>query len=248
MVYSPPDALKIAAQNPDKTVVFLGVGFETTAPAVAGTVLMARQQGLKNFKVLSFHKLVPPALAALMADPEVKIDAFIMPGHVSAIIGLEPYKIVAEQFGKSAAITGFEPVDILGSLLFLVEAWKKGEPKAANLYPRIVRDQGNAKAREVIDSVFETSDALWRGIGMIPNSGLEFREEFAEFDAKRLFGIEIVESPALPGCKCGDVLKGKLRPDMCPLFKKACTPANPVGPCMVSTEGSCAAYFKYSMD
>lgn len=248
VVYSPPDALKLAADNPDKTVVFLGVGFETTAPAVAGTMLMARQQGIHNFKVLSFHKVVPPALVALMTDPEVNIDAFIMPGHVSAIIGVEPYRIVAEQFGKSAAVTGFEPVDILGSLVFLVEAWKKGEPQVANLYSRIVRDGGNARAREVIDQVFETADALWRGIGMIPGSGLEIREEFEEFDAKKAYGITIVESPALPGCRCGDVLKGKLRPDLCPLFKKACTPATPVGPCMVSTEGSCAAYFKYSMD
>jgi hydrogenase expression/formation protein HypD len=248
VVYSPPDALKLAAEHPDKTVVFLGVGFETTAPAVAGTLLMAREQGLKNFKVLSFHKLVPPALGALMTDPEVNIDAFVMPGHVSAIIGLEPYRPVAEVFGKSAAVTGFEPVDILGSLVFLVEAWKNGEPKVANLYPRIVRDGGNAKARAVMDQVFRTSDALWRGIGMIPGSGLEMRDEFEDHDAKKAFGIEIVESPALPGCRCGDVLKGKLRPDQCPLFKKACTPASPVGPCMVSTEGSCAAYFKYSMD
>ncbi|WP_022660791.1 hydrogenase formation protein HypD [Paucidesulfovibrio longus] len=248
VVYSPPDALKLAADHPDKTVVFLGVGFETTAPAVAGTLLMAREQGLKNFKVLSFHKLVPPALGALMTDPEVNIDAFVMPGHVSAIIGLEPYRPVAEVFGKSAAVTGFEPVDILGSLVFLVEAWKSGEPKVANLYPRIVRDGGNAKARAVMEQVFRTSDALWRGIGLIPGSGLEMRDEFEDHDAKKAFGIEIVESPALPGCRCGDVLKGKLRPDQCPLFKKACTPASPVGPCMVSTEGSCAAYFKYSMD
>ncbi|SKA74606.1 hydrogenase expression/formation protein HypD [Paucidesulfovibrio gracilis DSM 16080] len=248
VVYSPPDALKLAADNPDKTVVFLGVGFETTAPTVAGTLLMAREQGLTNFRVLSFHKLVPPALGALMADPEVRIDAFIMPGHVSAIIGVEPYRAVADQFGKSSAVTGFEPADILGSLVYLVERWKEGKPAAANLYPRVVRDGGNAKARAVMDQVFQTTDALWRGLGMIPNSGLELRPEFEQFDAKKWFGLEIEECPALPGCRCGDVLKGKLRPDQCPLFKKACTPANPVGPCMVSTEGSCAAYFKYSMD
>jgi hydrogenase expression/formation protein HypD len=248
VVYSPQDALKLAEDHPDDTVVFIGVGFETTAPTIAATCLMARQQGIGNFQVLSFHKVVPPALAALLSDPEVRIDGFIMPGHVSAIIGIEPYAVVPRQFGKSSAVAGFEPLDILQALHFLLTCRAEGTPRSENLYRRIVKDGGNPRAREVLAQVFEPCDALWRGLGLIPGSGLEFRAEYEAMDAKKHFGIEIVEHPPLPGCRCGDVLKGKLQPSGCPLFKKACTPATPVGPCMVSTEGSCAAYFKYSMD
>ncbi len=248
VVYSPQDALKSAKDNPNDTVVFLGVGFETTAPTIAATCMMAEQQGITNFQVLSFHKVVPPALGVLLGDPEVCIDGFVMPGHVTAIIGMEPYKVVPEVFGKSCAVAGFEPVDILQALLFLLECRRDNTPKAENLYKRVVKDQGNIRAREVLYTYFEAADALWRGIGMVPDSGLEFKAEYEAFDAKKKFGIEIVETPALPGCKCGDVLKGKLQPNQCPLFKKACTPQNPVGPCMVSTEGSCAAYFKYNLD
>jgi len=248
VVYSPPDALKLAADNPDATVVFLGVGFETTAPGVAASLKMAKAQGLGNFRVLSFHKLVPPALEVLLTDPDNVIDAFIMPGHVSAIIGIEPYRPVAERYGKAAAVAGFEPLDILQALLFLAECQRDGVASVANLYRRVVRDEGNAKARAVMAEVFTPADALWRGIGRIPGSGLEIGEAFAAFDAKRDFGIEITECPPLPGCKCGEVLKGKLAPNQCPLFGRACTPAKPVGPCMVSTEGSCAAYYKYQVD
>nr|WP_284710652.1 hydrogenase formation protein HypD [Desulfovibrio aminophilus] len=248
VVYSPFDALKLAQDNPGDTVVFLGVGFETTAPTVAATVLMAQAQGLKNFKVLSFHKLVPPALEVLLADEATRIDAFILPGHVSAVIGLAPYLPIAERHGKAAAITGFEPVDILQALIFLAKCKKEGRAEVANLYRRVVSDAGNAKAREIMAQVFTPSDALWRGIGLIPGSGLEFAEAFEAFDAKKLFGITIEDCPPLPGCKCGEVLKGRIRPDECPLFKKSCTPAKPVGPCMVSTEGSCAAYFKYQVE
>jgi hydrogenase expression/formation protein HypD len=248
VVYSPPDAVKLAAENPDATVVFLGVGFETTAPGVAASMMMARAQGISNYRVLSFHKLVPPALEALLTDEGANIDAFIMPGHVSAIIGVEPYRPVAERFGKSAAVAGFEPLDILQALLFLAECRRDGVAKIANLYRRVVRDEGNAKARAVMAEVFAPADALWRGIGLIPGSGLEVAEAYAAFDAKRDFAIEIKDCPPLPGCKCGEVLKGKLSPNLCPLFGRACTPAKPVGPCMVSTEGSCAAYYKYQVD
>ncbi|MES9997393.1 hydrogenase formation protein HypD [Desulfovibrio aminophilus] len=248
VVYSPFDALKLAQDNPGDTVIFLGVGFETTAPTVAATVLMARTQGLKNFKVLSFHKLVPPALEVLLADEGARIDAFILPGHVSAVIGLAPYLPIAERYGKAAAITGFEPVDILQALIFLAKCKKEGRAEVANLYRRVVSDAGNAKARQIMGQVFDPADALWRGIGLIPGSGLEFSKEFEEFDAKKLYGITIEDCPPLPGCKCGEVLKGRIRPDECPLFKKSCTPAKPVGPCMVSTEGSCAAYFKYQVE
>ncbi len=248
VVYSPFDALKVARENPGDTVVFLGVGFETTAPAVAATAKMARAQGIGNFQVLSFHKLVPPAMEALLADEAANIDGFILPGHVSAVIGLEPYRFIAERYGKAAAIAGFEPVDILQGLVFLAECRKKGKAEVANLYRRVVADQGQPKAKEIMYEVFRPADALWRGIGMIPGSGLEFSEAYADLDAKRSFGIVIEDCPPLPGCKCGDVLKGRMRPDQCPLFKKSCTPAKPVGPCMVSTEGSCAAYYKYMID
>jgi len=248
VVYSPPDALKIAAANPDAQVVFLGVGFETTAPGVAASLKMAKAQGISNYRVLSFHKLVPPALDALLGDPDTDIDAFIMPGHVSAIIGLEPYLPVATKYGKSAAIAGFEPLDILQALLFLAECKRDGRAEVVNLYRRVVRDEGNAKARAILAETFVPADALWRGIGNIPGSGLEIADDYARFDAKRAFGITIEDCPPLPGCKCGDVLKGKLSPSQCPLFGKACTPARPVGPCMVSTEGSCAAYYKYQVD
>ncbi len=248
VVYSTFDALNLARENPGATVVFLGVGFETTAPTVAATVKMAKAEGITNFRVLSFHKLVPPALTALLADDSTSIDAFILPGHVSAMIGLEPYKFIGEEFKRPAVITGFEPVDILQALINLAEQRKEGRAEVLNLYRRVVSDHGNPKALEVMYEVFKPTDALWRGIGRIPQSGLEFSDEYSEFDAQAQFGLDIQESPPLPGCKCGDVLKGKIRPDQCPLFKKACTPASPVGPCMVSTEGSCAAYFKYNVD
>ncbi|MGE4265364.1 MAG: hydrogenase formation protein HypD [Desulfovibrio sp.] len=248
VVYSPPDALKLAADNPDAKVVFLGVGFETTAPGVAASLKMAKAQGIGNYRVLSFHKLVPPALDVLLSDPETDIDAFILPGHVSAIIGLAPYLPLAARYGKSGVIAGFEPLDILQALLFLAECKRDGRAEVANLYRRVVRDEGNAKARAMMAEVFDPADALWRGIGLIPGSGLEISDTYAAFDAKRDFGIEIVDCPPLPGCKCGEVLKGKLAPNLCPLFGKACTPAKPVGPCMVSTEGSCAAYYKYQVD
>lgn len=248
VVYSPTDTLKIAMDNPDDLVVFIGVGFETTAPTIAATMLMAREQGIKNLRVLCFHKTVPTALETLMADPDTHIDGFILPGHVSAIIGLNPYKSIAETFHKSAVVTGFEPADILQALVQMVQWRNKGEAHVDNGYSRIVRDEGNPKALEVMYTVFAPCDALWRGLGLIPGSGLEIRPEFEQFDALKEFGITITESPALPGCKCGSVLKGQIRPDQCPLFKKACTPANPVGPCMVSTEGSCAAYYKYQVD
>ena len=248
VVYSPIDSLALAEQHPDKQVVFLGIGFETTAPAVAATVLAARQRGIANFKVLSFHKLVPPALRALLADPEMTIEGFILPGHVSAVIGLEPYKFIGEEFGRPAVITGFEPLDILQALLFLVRQKNEGGREVVNQYRRVVADEGTPKALAVTNTVFEPSDALWRGIGVIPGSGLMFRDEYRDFDAMAALGLELPDVPPLKGCKCGEVLKGLMPPNDCPLFGTACTPAQPVGPCMVSTEGSCAAYYKYQLD
>ncbi|EPR42427.1 hydrogenase expression/formation protein HypD [Desulfovibrio sp. X2] len=248
VVYSPPDALKIAHENPNDTVVFIGVGFETTAPGIAATVKMAEAQGLSNFKVLSFHKLVPPALRALLSDPEMAVEAFILPGHVSAVIGARAYDFLAEEFKTPAVVAGFEPLDILQALILLQEMLEKGEPAVLNQYTRVVADEGNRKAQALMADVFETCDARWRGIGVIPGSGLAFRGEYERFDAMKALGIELRDVPPLPGCRCGDVLKGKLPPNKCPLFKKVCTPAKPVGPCMVSTEGSCAAYFKYNLE
>ncbi|WP_028586794.1 hydrogenase formation protein HypD [Desulfocurvus vexinensis] len=248
VVYSPFDALTLARENPQATVVFLGIGFETTAPTVAATLQAARAAGVGNFQVLSFHKLVPPALRALLGDPELNLHALVMPGHVSTIIGLEPYRFIAEDFHLPAAITGFDPLDILQSLLDIVRQRKEGRAEVVNLYRRAVQDLGNPKAVAVMESVFTPADALWRGIGMIPGSGLALRPEYEAFDAQKTLGLTMAEAKPIPGCRCGDVLRGKLTPDRCPLFAKACTPAKPVGPCMVSTEGSCAAYYKYQLE
>ncbi len=248
VVYSPFDTLKLARENPDNLVVFIGVGFETTAPTIAGTMKMAREQDIRNLRILCFHKTVPTALDTLLADQAITLDGFLLPGHVSAVIGVEPYRFIPATYGKSAVVTGFEPLDILQSLLKMVEWRNHGGAQVGNDYTRIVSDSGNRKAMDVMYEVFEPCDALWRGLGLIPGSGLEICDEWAGFDAKKEFGIVIEEGPALPGCKCGDILKGVLQPDQCPLFGKACTPANPVGPCMVSTEGSCAAYYKYKLD
>lgn len=248
VVYSPIDALALAQKYPDETVVFLGVGFETTAPTVAGTVLMAKEQGITNFQVLSFHKLVPPALEVLLADDQARIDAFLLPGHVSTIIGMEPYRFIASRFGKPAVITGFEPVDILMALNVLARCRREGRAEIHNCYRRAVADAGNPRARAIMAQVFRPCDALWRGLGTIADSGLEFAEAFEAFDAKKRFDLRLTDCPPLPGCKCGEVLRGRIRPDQCPLFKVQCTPSHPVGPCMVSTEGSCAAYYKYQVE
>ncbi|MFP4517578.1 MAG: hydrogenase formation protein HypD [Desulfovibrionales bacterium] len=248
VVYSPFDSLAIAAANPDSKVVFLGVGFETTAPTIAATLKVAREQGVKNFFVLSFHKVVPPALSALVQDPQITVQGFLLPGHVSAIIGLEPYRFIAQTHSIPAVISGFEPVDILQSLLLMIRQRNEGKAEVVNNYKRIVADAGNPKAQEILAEVFTPVDALWRGIGLIPGSGLALSKEYQQFDGLQELGIEIRETPPIKGCRCGDVLKGVMPPDKCPLFGKACTPASPVGPCMVSTEGSCAAYFKYKLD
>ena len=245
VVYSPFDALQLAVNNPDDKVVFLGVGFETTAPTVAATVKMAAEQGVHNFSVLSFHKLVPPALQTLVGDDEIRVQAFLLPGHVSTIIGIEPYRFLSEERRLPAVVAGFEPLDILQALLLFIRQHNDESPAVVNNYKRAVSDGGNPKAMSVMYEVFTPGDALWRGIGMIPGSGLLFSDAYKAFDAREVFALDLPEVQELPGCRCGDVLKGKIRPDECPLFKKACTPASPVGPCMVSTEGSCAAYYKY---
>ena len=253
VVYSPLDALNLARQRPGQHIAFLGVGFETTAPTIAATIQMARREGLENFSVLAFHKLVPPALRALLdeagdaAAAGMGIDAFLLPGHVSTILGVEPYHFMADEYHKPGVVGGFDPADILQSLLLMVRMRKSGRPAIVNQYSRAVSDTGNARAREILFDVFEPADALWRGIGRIPHSGLAMRDDYAAYDAWKRFDLHLPDVPEIHGCKCGEVLKGRLRPAQCPLFGTACTPARPVGPCMVSTEGSCAAYFKYNI-
>lgn len=250
VVYSPLDALALARKKKDRSVVFLGVGFETTAPAVAATVQAAKKEGLANFSVLALHKLVPPVLDVLLARVEsgrAAIDAFLLPGHVSAILGIEPYRFIAGKYGKPGVVGGFDPADILQALFLMADMRKRGAPAIVNQYRRVVDDAGNPKARDILFDVFEPSDALWRGIGPIARSGLAIREEYAHFDAWRLFSLSLPDVPEVRGCKCGDVLTGSITPDACPLFGTACTPAKPVGPCMVSTEGSCAAHFRYGL-
>ena len=262
IVYSPLDALALAESRPDRDIVFLGVGFETTAPTVAATIRMAVERGRKNFFVLPMHKLVPPALEALLSNeadipgtgrrdtgsgspPAAGIDAFLLPGHVSTILGLAPYRFIADAYKKPAVVGGFDPADILQSLLLMLEMRKTGKPDIRNEYSRAVDEAGNPRAREILFDVFAPGDALWRGIGLIPGSGLVMRETYAAHNAWERYSLSLPDVPEIRGCKCGEVLKGNITPPQCPLFGKACTPAKPVGPCMVSTEGSCAAYFKY---
>ncbi len=245
VVYSPLDALDVAAANPERPVIFMGVGFETTAPAIAACILEAAARDLGNFAVFCVHKLTPAALTAIARDPATKIDGFILPGHVSTIIGLTPYGFLARDFHIPGVVTGFEPVDILESIALLVDMATGGTAAIRNAYPRGVADAGNPVARQLIDQVFETCDAAWRGLGELPSSGLAIRPAFARFDAARRFAVEIEPTREASGCRCGDVLRGVIPPTACPLFGRVCTPENPVGPCMVSSEGSCAAYYRF---
>ena len=245
IVYSPLDAVEIARQNPDREVIFMGVGFETTTPAIAATILEAAGRELKNFSVYCAHKTTPPALCAIANDPETTIDGFILPGHVSTITGLAPFRFLVDEFETPGVVTGFEPVDILEGICMLVEMVVTGKPAIDNAYRRGVATDGNPVARRLVEQVFEPCDTEWRGLGPIAGSGLRIREAFASFDAGRRFDIEVEPTVEPRGCRCGDVLRGAITPTGCPLFGRACTPEHPVGPCMVSSEGSCAAYFRY---
>lgn len=240
VVYSPLDALEYARENPKKRVVFFGIGFETTAPAVALALLDAKKLRVENFYVMAAHKTIPAAMVALASDKEVSIDGFICPGHVSAIIGCAPYEAV----GVPCVISGFEPIDILNSILMLVKTCGQGAASVVNMYPRVVHDEGNVEAMECIYSVFEESDSEWRGLGTIPGSGLRLRPEFAEFDASR-FVIEEPGTSEEDVCECGSILRGVKSPAECGAFGNACTPERPLGPCMVSSEGACAAEYRY---
>lgn len=245
IVYSPLDALEIARQNLHRPVIFLGVGFETTAPMVASAILAAETARITNFYVFSMHKLTPPATRAILDAGEVRLSGIIGPGHVTTVIGLEAWRFLPQEYGVSCAIAGFEPLDILQAILALVEMAEAGKPGMANAYPRSVRPRGNPTALRTMEEVFEVAEADWRGIGMLPASGLRIREEYAHRDAARAFPVEVAPTREPPGCRCGDVLRGVLKPPECPLFARVCTPQDPVGPCMVSAEGACAAYYQY---
>lgn len=248
IVYSTMDAVEIARKNPGKKVVFPGVGFETTAPTIAAAILSAEQAGLDNFFVYSAHKLVPPALEALMSMADIRIDGFILPGHVSVIIGLNGYRAFFERFRIPCVVAGFEPIDLLRAIAMLVEQIEKGAPALENAYDRAVTPEGNPTARKILEKVFEPADVSWRGIGEIPASGLKIRAAFAAFDAEKALSFEVPAARDPKGCACGEILTGAKTPPECSLYKSVCTPLDPVGPCMVSSEGTCAAYYRYHQD
>lgn len=245
IVYSPLDAIKLATENPDRQVVFVGVGFETTTPLVASAIRRAKALGLANFSVFAAHKTMPGALEAIVADPSLELDALILPGHVSTIIGMEPYRFLAERYGIPGVITGFEPVDVLQGIAMLLRQLREGRAEIEIAYARGVQPEGNRHAIAAIAEVFEPCASTWRGLGEIPDSGYRLRDEFAEFDAVRRFQPDVEPTVEPKGCRCGDVLRAHMAPSDCPLFRTVCTPENPVGPCMVSSEGSCAAYYRY---
>lgn len=245
IVYSPLDAVALARKNPEREVVFLGVGFETTTPTIAGAILEAQGLGLTNFSVLSANKTMPAPMAALTADPDLAIDGYLCPAHVATVIGAEGFRSLAENYGIPCVITGFEPLDILQGLLMLTRQARAVEARVEIQYSRFVRPEGNTKAREIMARIFAPCDADWRGIGPIPGSGLRIRDEFADYDAARKLPVIVEPAREPAGCRCGEILKGKLAPRACPLFGATCTPESPVGACMVSSEGACAAAYKY---
>lgn len=246
MVYSPLDALKIARANPDRRVVFMAIGFETTTPSTAMTVLRAAREGVGNFSVFCNHVTVIPPMTAILDSPDLTLDGFIGPGHVSTIIGCEPYAFIAAERGKPLVVSGFEPLDILQSVFQLVDQLAAGRCEIENQYGRVVPWEGNRRALDVVDEVFATRETFeWRGLGWIPFSALELRERYAAFDAERIFTIPGVRVADPKACQCGEVLQGTLEPWQCGVFGTACTPETPIGTCMVSSEGACAAYYNY---
>ncbi len=245
VVYSVLDALKIAEDNPRKSVVFFGIGFETTAPTTASAILEAERLRIDNFFFLSVHKLIPPAMRVLLDADEVHIDGFICPGHVSTIIGSQPYEFIPREYGIPCVIAGFEPLDILQAIDMLLEQISAEQPQVAIQYRRAVRKEGNPIALKYLSTVFEVTEACWRGIGIIPESGLKLGQQYKRFDAEHAFKIVGRPPKEAVGCRCGDILRGVSMPQECRLFAKVCTPEHPVGPCMVSTEGTCSAWYLY---
>lgn len=244
VVYSPRDAVAAAREDPGRTVIFLGVGFETTVPTVAAALAEAQALGVGNFMVLSGHKVMPPPLRALAGDPEVAVDGFICPGHVSVITGWRAFSFLAAEFRTPAVVAGFTPTDVLQAVLALTRQCVEGRSEVENLYSRVVSPAGNTTAQELVDRYFAPADAAWRGLGVIPGSGLDLRHEHAGRDAAAI-PVELPPPLEPPGCRCGDVLKGTIDPPECPLFATSCTPATPIGACMVSAEGACAAWHRH---
>ena len=247
VVHAPSQALDIARQNPHRQVVLLGVGFETTAPSVALSIQRAAQEGIGNYSVYSAHKLTPPALQALVEDRDHQLDGFLLPGHVSVIVGRRGWALL-ESLNQPAVIGGFEPLDLLVSVYRLIEEMKKPQRSVVNNYPRTVTEEGNRKAQALLGEVFAVAAALWRGFGTLPNSGLVIQPAFRAFDAAARFPGKSVPTKTAKGCRCGEIVKGKESPLDCPLFARACTPENPLGPCMVSGEGTCSIYYQFERE
>ena len=244
-MYSALEALDIARENPQHPVILAGIGFETTAPTIAASILQAEQENLKNYHVLSLHKLTPPVIKALLDSDETRLNGIVCPGHVSTIIGSNPYEFIPRNYGIACVISGFEPVDILLCISMLVDQIERELPGVEIAYRRAVHPEGNQQALRVMEKVFDICPAVWRGIGTVPDSGLKLKQEYKAFDAERAFSILPVESFEPAGCLCGDILRGVRVPLDCKLFNTACTPEHPVGPCMVSSEGVCSAYYHY---
>jgi hydrogenase expression/formation protein HypD len=246
IVYSPLDALDLARANPAREVVFFGVGFETTAPATALTLLRARTLGIHNFSVFCNHVLIAPALRAILDSPDTRIDGFVGPGHVSTVIGTRPYDFIAREYGRPVVVSGFEPTDILQAVVLLLEQLRAGRVEIENQYGRVVRDEGNPAALAALDLAFAVRDDFeWRGLGAIPHSGYRIADELAEWDAENRFEVPGARIEDPKACRCGDVLRGMAKPYECGVFGTACTPEKPLGTCMVSSEGACAAYYAY---
>jgi hydrogenase expression/formation protein HypD len=245
MVYSTMDALNLAKENPAKSIIFLGIGFETTAPTIAASILQAEEEGIRNYYVISMHKLCPPVIRAILDSGDIKLHGLICPGHVSTIIGSHPWEFIARDYGIPCVVSGFEPIDVLQCVDMLVAQIESGESKVEIAYRRGVRPEGNQQALKLMEQVFEPCPAQWRGMGEVPDSGLKLRKEYQRFDAELAFDIDPGPTYEPKGCICGDILRGVKTPLDCTLFGKACTPEYPVGPCMVSSEGSCSAYYLY---
>jgi hydrogenase expression/formation protein HypD len=246
MVYSPLDALRIARANPDRPVVFFAIGFETTAPSTALTIMRARAEGLQNFSVMCNHVTIVPPLRALLESPDLRLDGFIGPGHVATVVGARPFRFIPADYGRPVVIAGFEPLDILQSIHMILRQLAEGRCEVENQYRRVVPDEGNAKALDVLAEVFELRPHFeWRGLGFISHSGLKINEAYADLDAERRFSVPGVRVADPKACQCGEVLKGVIKPWECKVFGTACTPERPIGTCMVSSEGACAAYYNF---